>query len=184
MDDGDVPSVRKIHTTVPNGRFPHPPGRDLSWRLPAPWPGAQRLLRIPVDAPHEVEAIAPFGTAGGGVIAPPVHVPEHDLAVAWDSVNGGLAGVATGGPRLEVAWHLDVRPSMQPLVFPDRAELVINDYTAEGTDDLVVVDLRSGTLLDRVATGSRIANGMFLAPTGDRGVLYCTTTTVAHARWT
>jgi hypothetical protein len=183
MDDGDVESVRRIHTTLPNGRFTEPPGASLSWRLPAPWRGPQRLLRLAADDPADVSDVAPFGVPGGGIIAPPVHVAELDLAVAWDSINGGLAGVSTAGGLLDVAWRLDVRPSMQPLVFPDSAELVINDFTAAGHDDLVVVDLRSGALVDRVATGSRIANGMFLAPTGERGVLYCTTTTVAHVRW-
>jgi hypothetical protein len=72
---------------------------------------------------------------------------------------------------------------MQPVVFPDSAELVINDFTADGSDDLIVVDLRTGELLDRVATGSRIANGMFLSAGGQRDVLYCTTTTLARVQW-
>jgi hypothetical protein len=130
MDCGDVPSVRRIHTTLPNGRFDKPPGHDLSWRLPAPWPGAQRLLRIGLDGAAEVQAIEPFGTTGGGIIAPPVNVPEWDRAIAWDSVNGGLAGIDTRS-GLSVAWHLDVRPSMQPVVFPESGELVINDCSTE-----------------------------------------------------
>ncbi len=183
MDCGDVMSVRRIHTTVPNGRFTSPPGAELSWRHPAPWRGAQRLIRIAIDDPDDVSIIEPFGVAGGGIIAPPAFVPEFDMAIAWDSVNGGLAGVSTGDGELGLAWQLDVRPSMQPVVFPESGELVINDFTDQGTDDLIVVDIATGTLLDRVDTGSRIANGMFLTPTGDRGILYCTTTTVAHVRW-
>ena len=183
MDCGDIESVRRIHTTEPNGRFETPPGRELSWRLPAPWTGAQRLLRIDLGNPDAIDTIEPFGLPGGGIIAPPVHVPEHEMAIAWDSVNGGLAGVATGDVGLEVAWHLDVRPSMQPVVFPDSAELVINDFTDAGQDDLVVVDIRTGDVLDRVATGSRIANGMFLTPGGDHDILYCTTTTLCRVRW-
>ena len=247
MDCGDVESVRLIHRAHPNGRFDAPPGRDLSWRRPAPWPGAQRLLRIPLTQADGagsgvrsdiqpgiqpgVQWIEPFGTPGGGIIAPPVHVPELDMAIAWDSVNGGLAGIRTGdsspkpgdsspkpgdsspkpggsspkpgdsspkpgggSPRadggaledescLEVAWHLDVRPSMQPVVFPDSGELAINDYTDAGTDDIVVVDIASGALLDRCQTGSRIGNGMFLTPDGNRGLFYCTTLTVAHISW-
>lgn len=184
LDCGDILSVRRIHAVQPNGRYATHPGRDLSWRLPAPWPGAQRLLSLALDDADDIRVLEPFGTPGGGIIAPPVHVPEHAMAIAWDSINGGLAGIATGGERLEVAWKLDgVRPSMQPLVFPESGELVINDFTAAGSDDLIVVDIGSGALLDRVATGARNANGMFLSPTGERGVLYCTTGTISHIRW-
>lgn len=183
LDCGDVASVRRIHGTEPNGRFDQPPGRDLSWRLDAPWDGPQRLHRISLDDPDDRVSIAPFGTAGGGVIAPPVHVPEADMAIAWDSINGGLAGVSTVGGGLEVAWQLGVRASMQPVVFPDSGELVINDFTAEGSDDLVVVDVASGAVLDRVPTGSRIANGMFLSAGGDRDVWYCSTLAVARVAW-
>lgn len=176
MDCGDVASVRHIHTTFPNGRFATSPA--LSWRQPAPWTGPQRLLRIGNDG--RVEAVAPFGTPGGGIIAPPVVVPEHGVAIAWDSVNGGLAGVATDD--LSVRWHLDLRPSMQPVVFPDSAELVINDF-ADGVDWIVVVDVATGALLDRVDTGSRIANGMFLSAGDDRDVYYCSTLTLARIAW-
>jgi len=183
MDCGDITSVRRIHQTEPNGRFGTPPGRDLSWRLDAPWDGPQRLHRISLTDPTAHVVIEPFGTAGGGIIAPPVHVPEFDMAIAWDSINGGLAGVSTADGGLEVAWHLDVRASMQPVVFPESGELVINDFTAAGTDDVIVVDIATGALLDRVATGSRIANGMFLTPGGNRDIFYCSTLTVARIAW-
>ncbi len=183
MDCGDVESVRRIHSVVPNGRYDEPPGSALSWRSPTPWRGAQRLHRFALDVDAAALAIEPFGTAGGGVIAPPVDVPEHDVAIAWDSVNGGLAGIDTRGRRLSVAWHLDVRPSMQPVVFPESGELVINDYTEAGHDDVIVVDVTTGELLDRVPTGSRIANGMFLTAGDDRDVFYCTTLAMARIAW-
>jgi len=182
MDCGDIAAVRLIHTAEPNGRWPDYPGRRLSWRNPTPWSGAQRLLRAALDDPERLDVIEPFGTPGGGIIAPPVHVPEHQMAVAWDSVNGGLAGVDTSD-GLDVRWHLDVRPTMQPVVFPDSAEMVINDFTRDGTDDLVVVDVRTGDLLDRVDTGSRVANGMFLTAGGNRDIFYCTTLCVARVTW-
>ncbi len=183
MDCGDVESVRLIHRTEPNGRYETSPGRDLSWRREAPWPGAQRLLQIPIDAPEDVLAIEPFGIPGGGIIAPPVHVPEQQMAIAWDSINGGIAGIDTSGDELSVAWHVDARASMQPIVFPESGELVINDFTPEGSDDLVVIDVASGEVLDRVATGSRIANGMFLTAGGARDVFYCTTTVLSRVVW-
>ena len=213
MDCGDVGSVRAIHRTEPNGRFAEPPGARLSWRQPAPWSGAQRLLRVSLSDDRDMDVIEPFGTPGGGIIAPPVHIPDVapgvDVAIAWDSINGGLAGIqipthavgsrvsADGESRplesgvaglMRVAWHLDVRPTMQPVVYPESGELVINDFRVGAgggppSDDLVVVDIATGNLIDRVATGSRVANGMFLSAAGAGMVLYATTTAVALVTW-
>ena len=72
---------------------------------------------------------------------------------------------------------------MQPVVFPDSGELVINDFTDEQSDDIIVVDIATGELLSRVATGSRIANGMFLSAGDDRDVYYCSTLTWARVHW-
>lgn len=77
MDCGDIVPVRKIHTTLPNGRFEEAPGSGLSWRQEAPWAGPQRLIRLSLGDRDDVESIEPFGVAGGGIIAPPVDVPEH-----------------------------------------------------------------------------------------------------------
>ena len=105
------------------------------------------------------------------------------MAIAWDSINGGLAGIDTTDDRLEIAWRLDIRPTMQPIVFPESGELAINDHTEADSDDIVIVDIPTGGLVDRAATGSSIANGMFLTPDGNRGIYYATTTTVAHISW-
>ncbi len=66
--------------------------------------------------------------------------------------------------------------------------LVISDFRpGEGggppSDDLVVVDVATGALVDRVSTGSRVANGMFLSAARDRRVLYASTTAVALVAW-
>lgn len=179
MDNGDIYSVRAIYGVHPNGRLT---GDDrLSWRRPAPWSGRQRLLRISLGT-GDIAAIAPFAHAGGGIIAPPVHVPELDICIAWDSINGGLAGISTAGAKLELAWSLDARPSMQPVVFPEAGELVINDFR-ESEDHLIVVDLRSGELISRISTGSRLANGMFLTPGINRDIYYCSTHAIARVQW-
>ena len=180
MDCGDIDSLRAIYGTHPNGRFDEPNDK-LSWRRPAPWKGPQRLMKVALES-GDIQAIEPFGTPGGGIIAPPVNVPEHGICIAWDSVNGGLAGVDTTGPELKVAWTLDARPSMQPVVFPETGELVINDF--QNRDDrLIVVDIPSGEVLSSVSTGSHVANGMFLTPGWDRDVYYCSTFAIARVRW-
>jgi hypothetical protein len=181
MDCGDIDAVRSIHRAFPNGRFDQPPGKRVSWQNPAPWTGAQRLLRINQSS-GELDSIEPFGIPGGGIFAPPVNIPEHEVAVAWDSINGGLAGISTAG-SLEPLWHLNVKPTMQPVVFPESGELVINDFTDDQSDDVVVVDIRTGELLARVPTGSRVANGMFLSAGDQRDVYYCSTLTWARISW-
>ena len=77
---------------------------------------------------------------------------------------------------------MNARSSMQPVVFPDSGELIINDFQ-DNEDYLIVVDIKSGELLDRVKTGSNLANGMFLTPGGDRDIFYCSTFAVARVQW-
>ena len=129
-----------------------------------------------------LKEISPFGAAGGGIIAPPVNVPEHKMCIAWDSINGGLAGISTESEELTLAWKIDVRPSMQPVVFPDSAELVINHYQ-DRDDQIIVVDIRSGELISKVSLSSPLANGMFLSPGFERDIYYCSTLTFARVQW-
>ena len=180
MDNGDIDSVRAIFEKHPNGRFDIPSNR-LSWRRKAPWSGSQRLLKISLNS-SIIKEIEPFGTSGGGIIAPPVHIPEYDICIAWDSINGGLAGIKDTGKKLEVIWSIKARPSMQPLVFPLTGELVINDFE-NNEDFLIVVQIETGKIIDRVKTGSRLANGMFLTAGGNRDVYYCSTFAISHIKW-
>ena len=51
------------------------------------------------------------------------------------------------------------------------------------SDDIIEADIATGELLSRAATGSRIANGMFLSAGDDRDVYYCSTLTWARVHW-
>ena len=63
---------------------------------------------------------------------------------------------------------------MQPMVYPDTGELVVNDYRREALqDDVVVLDLETGEERGRVYTGSPVPNGMFLTPGFGRDLYYC-----------
>ena len=179
MDNGDIESVRSIYGVNPNGRVAE--NTHLSWRNPAPWKGKQRLIKLDLTT-SEMMAIEPFDKDGGGIIAPPVNVPEFQICIAWDSINGGLAGISSKDQNLSVSWHLDARPTMQPVVFPESGELVINNYE-NGEDELIVVDVSSGELLSRVKVNARLANGMFLTPGFNRDIFYCTTGTFSKVTW-
>jgi len=180
MDNGDIAGVRTIFDHHPNGRLSEPNRGRLSWQNPAPWDGPQRLLKVSI-ATGEVQEAAPLDHPGGGIIAPPIHVRSNKTVVYWDSINGGIAGL--DDETLELRWSLDIRPTMQPVVYADSGELVINDFTEARSDDLVVIDTNDGRLLDRVEIGSPLANGMFLSPGDDRDVYYCSTLTLARVAW-
>ena len=71
---------------------------------------------------------------------------------------------------------------MQPVLFPESKELVINSF--ENNDDhLVVIDLSSGEILSKVALNSPLANGMFLTPGLKNDIFYCSTRTFARVSW-
>ena len=179
MDNGDIESVRSIYGVNPNGRVAE--NTHLSWRSPAPWKGRQRLIKFDLISGDKI-AIEPFDKEGGGIIAPPVNVPEHEMCIAWDSINGGLAGISTTDRKLAVSWQLDMRPTMQPVVFPESGELVINNFE-NGEDELIVVDIATGELLSRAKVNARLANGMFLTPGFNRDIFYCTTGTFSKVTW-
>ena len=179
MDNGDIESVRSIYGVNPNGRVSE--NTHLSWRNPAPWKGRQRLIKFDLIS-GEKTSIEPFDKEGGGIIAPPVNVPEYEMCIAWDSINGGLAGISTTGGKLVVSWQLDMRPTMQPVIFPESGELVINNFE-NGEDELIVVDIATGELLSRAKVNARLANGMFLTPGFNRDIFYCTTGTFSKVTW-
>ena len=179
MDNGDIESVRSIYGVNPNGRVAE--NTHLSWRNPAPWKGRQRLIKFDLIS-GEKTSIEPFDKEGGGIIAPPVNVPEYEMCIAWDSINGGLAGISTTDRKLAVPWQLDMRPTMQPIIFPDSGELVINNFE-NGEDELIVVDIATGELLSRAKVNARLANGMFLTPGFNRDIFYCTTGTFSKVTW-
>ena len=179
MDNGDIESVRSIYGVNPNGRVAE--NTHLSWRSPAPWKGRQRLIKFDLISGDKI-AIEPFDKEGGGIIAPPVNVPEYEMCIAWDSINGGLAGISTTDTKLAVSWQLDMRPTMQPVVFPESGELVINNFE-NGEDELIVVDIATGELLSRAKVNARLANGMFLSPGFNRDIFYCTTGAFSKVTW-
>ena len=71
---------------------------------------------------------------------------------------------------------------MQPVVFPESRELVINHYE-KGRDQIVVLDILSGEILSQVDVNSSLANGMFLTPGNNRDIFYCSTGAFSRISW-
>ena len=71
---------------------------------------------------------------------------------------------------------------MQPVVFPESNELVINNYE-NGSDQIIVLDVRNGDLLSEADVNSKLANGMFLTPGNNRDIFYCSTGAFSRISW-
>ncbi len=172
LDNGDTNPVRRIIGAQPVGS--EPPGP-----LGVAWTGSQRLMRFGMHDPEDIEEQRPFTGAPGFVIAPPVFVPQYKLAIAFDTAQGQLVGLRWSGPgTLSTVWRRALRNWMQPMVFPDTGELVVDDDVG-GQDQVVVLDLASGEEKGRVALGSA-PSGMFLTPGWARDFYYCTVGTIAR----
>ena len=178
MNNGDIESVRSIFSRHPNGRFSSAPG-TLSWQRPALWKGNQQLLKVSIDN-QTIDYVNLSNKPGGGIIAPPVSIPKYNICIAWDSLNGGL--YAVNQENLNIEWTVNIRPTMQPVVFLDSGELIINSYE-NNSDHIVVIDLESGELIKKIDLKSPLANGMFLTPGTKNDIYYCSTLTVAKIQW-
>jgi hypothetical protein len=172
-DNGDIPAVRHLHATKPVGRD----GWNLTGELP--WTTTMAVTSVAVDDATDVVQFEPFpGQEGGFVIAPPTYEPGRDLLLVHDTANGSLAAHHTR-PVPHQRWHRRVSMWMQPLLFPDTGELIINNADA-GHDAIEIVDLDTGDTLARVDLPDTTPNGMFLTPGWDRDIYYCTFDHIAH----
>ena len=178
MNNGDIESVRSIFSRHPNGRFSSAPG-TLSWQRPALWKGNQQLLKVSIEN-QTIDYVTLSNKSGGGIIAPPVSIPKYNLCIAWDSLNGGL--YAVNQESLNIEWTVNTRPTMQPVVFLDSGELIINSYE-NNSDHIVVIDLESGELIKKIDLKSPLANGMFITPGTQNDIYYCSTLTIAKIQW-
>ena len=184
MDNGNIPGIQARFSKVPTLRSSAPkPSRTLT--TPTGWTTPVRAHGFSVDDPDDVIRLTPTEHPSGWAIAPPL--VHGDIVVTWDTGNTGIAAFDISRDRAgDMLWFQPFRPSMQPLLYPDTAELVINDFRIladnETSDDLVVLDIRTGRMKARVPTGATRLNGMFLCPGWARDLYYCTAGTVARIR--
>ncbi|MEZ5142654.1 MAG: hypothetical protein R2726_09085 [Acidimicrobiales bacterium] len=123
------------------------------------------------------------GEPGGVIANPPAVDPTRRLALGYDSGNGvvtawryGAAG--EGGERL---WSRRLDQAGHPLLFPDTGEVVLGDFDHEtGQEQVVVVDVESGEVRARVATGSPLQSVLFPAPGWSDDLYTCTFTTLSR----
>ena len=137
-------------------------------------PAPLHLVRV--DLGSGAVTLTEICGAPNGVIAnPPIVDEARRIAVGYDSGNGVLAAfdIAADGtttPR----WRREQNHACHPLLFADTGELVTNDHDATRmADEIVVLDIESGTERVRVDAGSPVQSVLFPAAGFGRDLYYC-----------
>jgi hypothetical protein len=144
---------------------------------------AAPLHLVRVDLSSGAVALTEICGLPNGVVAnPPLVDAARRIAVGYDSGNGVLAAfdIAADGstsPR----WRRDQNHACHSLLFADTGELVTTDHDATRLmDQIVVLDIETGTERLRVDSGSPLQSVLFPAPGWDRDVYYCSFPTIAR----
>jgi hypothetical protein len=174
-DNGDSFLARHLLAADPVGSLAFEGGWQTSFA------SANRLLRFGVEDPEDHDIVVPVGRPDGWVLAPPAFVEQHLVAVSYDSNNGEVVAYRYRGPGdLDELWRREIRNWWQPLVYPDTAEIVLDDVDLLVDDGIVVLDLLTGAEKARTVTGSIFANAMFPCPGERRDVYYVSNPCVAR----
>jgi hypothetical protein len=127
---------------------------------------ANRLIRVSLTDATDHQALDICGLPGGSITNPPLVDPQRSIVVGYDSANAVLQ-----------AWHFSAAlRTLTPLwrkapfgcashmiLYPDSGELVVNDYRRHG-EEVVVLDIRTGTERGRVRTGGLMQGVVFPSP--------------------
>jgi hypothetical protein len=124
------------------------------------------------------------GLPNGVVANPPAVDPVRRIAVGYDSGNGVLAAFSIDDDgKLEPRWTRQQDHASHMLRFPETGELVTGDYDRErSADQVVILDIETGTELARADTGSPVQSVVFPAAGFDRDVYVCSFTTLTRVR--
>ncbi|MEY2420978.1 MAG: hypothetical protein QOI95_1045 [Acidimicrobiaceae bacterium] len=168
MDNGDTEAVHMIVEAQPSG------SRVAEVERLTRYDVAQGVIRVSTED-GGATSFEPFGAARGWIIAPPL---VHDgLVICWDTGNSLLG--AFRADTFEEVWRNTMCVSMQPVLYPDTGELVVDDQT--GGAHAVVVDVRTGEERGRALTDCpMLPNGMFFTPGFERDLYMCEPLAVAR----
>lgn len=122
------------------------------------------------------------GLPGGLIANPPLVDEDRRIVVGYDSGNGVVAGfdVAADG-TLAPRWRRDQDHACHPLLFPDTGVVVTGDHDGERmADQVVALDVVTGTELGRADTGSPLQSVVFPATDGDGTVYAASMSTLAR----
>lgn len=122
------------------------------------------------------------GLPGGVVANPPIVDEQRRIVVGYDSGNGVVAAfdVAADGAT-SLRWRRQQNHACHPLLFAESGSLVTTDHdAARMMDQIVVLDIESGTERLRLDSGSPVQSVVFPAVGWDDDFYYCSFATIAR----
>jgi hypothetical protein len=137
-------------------------------------PAPLHLVRVDL-ATAAVTLTEICGLPNGIVANPPAIDAARGIAVGYDSANGRLAAFDIGADGTTAPrWEREQNHACHPILHADTGELVTADHDAERMmEQIVVLDIETGTEKGRVDTGSVLQSPVFLAPGFGRDLYYC-----------
>jgi hypothetical protein len=129
-------------------------------------PTANRLIRVSLTDASDHQMVNVSGLVGGSITNPPLVDVQTQTVVGYDSANAVLQ-----------AWRFDPQlrgltplwrkapfgSASHMLLYPDKGELVVNDYRRHG-EEVVVLDIHTGLEKGRVRLGGLMQGVVFPSP--------------------
>ncbi len=133
----------------------------------------QRVFRVSIQDPTDIDVLVPFGDAYGCVGGPPLYAQDRHILVAYDEHNGKTRAWRYHGPgNFEDLWERNYKNSNQMLYYPDTGELLMDDKS--NRFDVILVDIETGEEKGRATTGAVASAAMLYSPGQGRDA-YCAT---------
>jgi hypothetical protein len=138
------------------------------------------LVRVNKQSGH-VTLTEICGLPNGIVANPPVVDMKRQIVVGFDSGNGVISGFDFDEDSVTLRWSHEQNHACHMLLIPETGQIITADYRPElGCEQVVVLDITTGTEVARVSTTSPIQSAVFPA-IGPRGDIYwCSMTTITR----
>lgn len=134
-----------------------------------------RLHRVSLQDAADHQQVAVCGLGGGSITNPPLVDLQRQIVVGFDSANSHLQAwrIQPETRSLTPLWHKSpFGCASHLLLYPETGELVVNDYRRLG-EEVVVLDIESGTERGRVRVGGPMQGVVFPAPGWQRDLYWC-----------
>jgi hypothetical protein len=144
-----------------------------------------QLIRVDLST-GGVTAAEICGAPGGLITNPPMIDVDRRIAVGYDSGNGVMAAFDIGADGgLSARWRRDHDHAAHLLLLPGEGALVTGDHDASRmVEQVVVVDIATGTELARADTEGPLQSAVFPALGWDATLYWCSLSTVSRLRVT